>query len=234
LDEIIDKHAPLDRARARRLAELLKDADGLDRVRIRDLDVKYLRRQNSRSRAGFAQYLFDRYAELDGERAADEFRDGFELATVLAVKSSIAKGYAESLSCAQVMLLCLGGLCGVAISEQLLQACAGLGGPRFEAAKSAGTGGAAPEVTPAPKPRCGLVDAALLFIGVYFGGRGRAKDDVGALCAEYRGHFAAQYVSDDCREIRRAVGATHGCESLAVDAALHAFRFINEKDKRNT
>lgn len=42
-----------------RLASLLKDADGLDRVRLRDLDPLFLRNAESRTMVRFAQSLFD-------------------------------------------------------------------------------------------------------------------------------------------------------------------------------
>ena len=50
----------LDRAHAHwRLTSLLKDADALDRVRLGDLDPRYLRNAEAQSMAGFAQALFD-------------------------------------------------------------------------------------------------------------------------------------------------------------------------------
>jgi hypothetical protein len=50
----------LDRAHAHwRLTSLLKDADALDRVRLGDLDPRYLRNAEARSMIGFAQALFD-------------------------------------------------------------------------------------------------------------------------------------------------------------------------------
>jgi hypothetical protein len=42
------------------LIALLKDADGLDRVRLGDLDVRYLRHPVARPMVAFAQALFDR------------------------------------------------------------------------------------------------------------------------------------------------------------------------------
>jgi hypothetical protein len=42
-----------------RLTSLLKDADALDRVRLGDLDPRYLRNAEAQSMAGFAQALFD-------------------------------------------------------------------------------------------------------------------------------------------------------------------------------
>lgn len=43
------------------IAELLKDSDGLDRVRIWDLDPRFLRRSASKQRAAFAKELYLRY-----------------------------------------------------------------------------------------------------------------------------------------------------------------------------
>ena len=54
----------LDRAHAHwRLTSLLKDADGLDRVRLGDLDARYLRNAESRGMVEFAETLF---AETNG------------------------------------------------------------------------------------------------------------------------------------------------------------------------
>ena len=48
----------------RTLTALLKDADALDRVRIHDLDVRYLRLPAARTMQRFAQALFDRTCPL--------------------------------------------------------------------------------------------------------------------------------------------------------------------------
>jgi hypothetical protein len=42
-----------------RLTSLLKDADGLDRVRLSDLDPRYLRNKEAHQMTAFAQTLFD-------------------------------------------------------------------------------------------------------------------------------------------------------------------------------
>ncbi len=62
----VEKYHPVDFQRAFTLATLLKDADGLDRVRIWDLDPKYLRREASRGRVGFARELYLRYQKVTG------------------------------------------------------------------------------------------------------------------------------------------------------------------------
>ena len=67
LEDTLRRHQPADWDRTLTLAQLLKDADGLDRVRIWDLDVRYLRRAASRQREDFAEYLFQVYqAETHG------------------------------------------------------------------------------------------------------------------------------------------------------------------------
>ena len=66
LPEIMALYAPADTARAGLLTQLLKDSDGLDRVRLGDLNPKYLRRPASRDRVGLAQEVFERYQRSIG------------------------------------------------------------------------------------------------------------------------------------------------------------------------
>lgn len=61
LEETLLRYRPANWERTLTLAQLLKDADGLDRVRIWDLDVRHLRRAASRDREDFAEALFQRY-----------------------------------------------------------------------------------------------------------------------------------------------------------------------------
>jgi hypothetical protein len=58
MPEIIDKYRIADVGRAERIAKVLKDADGLDRVRTGDLDPEYLRFKESHGLIGFANQLF--------------------------------------------------------------------------------------------------------------------------------------------------------------------------------
>jgi len=55
--ESLDKYLIDNRERAVELLKLFKDSDGLDRVRIGDLDVKYLRYPVSGELVPFAEYL---------------------------------------------------------------------------------------------------------------------------------------------------------------------------------
>ena len=61
LRETVAGYHPADLERAVNLAQLLKDADGLDRVRLGDLDPHYLRRESSKRRAELAFEVFKRY-----------------------------------------------------------------------------------------------------------------------------------------------------------------------------
>ncbi len=52
-------HELTERDESFRLTHLLKDADGLDRVRLGDLNPKYLRTPQAHDLVNFAQSLFD-------------------------------------------------------------------------------------------------------------------------------------------------------------------------------
>ena len=54
----IEKYSIDDRDRATLIARLLKDADGLDRVRVSDLDPSFLRFKESLKFVDFAKELF--------------------------------------------------------------------------------------------------------------------------------------------------------------------------------
>ena len=75
LEATIDGYAAADRRRAIMLAQLLKDSDGLDRVRLGDLDPKYLRRDASRLRAGLAREVFRRYQRHIGRADRPRFTE---------------------------------------------------------------------------------------------------------------------------------------------------------------
>ena len=64
LEETVASYHAADCAHALTLARLLKDADGLDRVRIQDLNPDYLRHESAKALTFFAQYLFDQYCAL--------------------------------------------------------------------------------------------------------------------------------------------------------------------------
>ena len=59
METIVASFHPADYERALELTRLLKDADNLDRVRLGDLKIKFLRHQSARDLEGFAHRLFD-------------------------------------------------------------------------------------------------------------------------------------------------------------------------------
>lgn len=73
LPSILNKYHPQDMQRALTIAELLKDSDGLDRVRICDLNTDFLRRASSIARADFAQELYVRYQTITGLPLVPDF-----------------------------------------------------------------------------------------------------------------------------------------------------------------
>lgn len=60
-EQIFPLYAPSDHVRAAHITQLLKDSDGLDRVRLGDLNPRYLRCTSSRQRVPLAQNVFERY-----------------------------------------------------------------------------------------------------------------------------------------------------------------------------
>jgi hypothetical protein len=73
LTAVLQRYGVADTARATALAWQLKDADGLDRVRIWDLDPAYLRLPHSPQRAPFAKELYLRYQAATGGVAVPDF-----------------------------------------------------------------------------------------------------------------------------------------------------------------
>lgn len=72
-----------------RLAALLKDADALDRVRIDDLDVRYLRFPVARGMAQFAEELFRETRHF--EHGPELFAQILEVARHIARRSSLTR-----------------------------------------------------------------------------------------------------------------------------------------------
>ncbi|MSS77904.1 hypothetical protein FYJ26_05660 [Anaerococcus sp. WCA-380-WT-2B] len=65
MDDTIKEFFVEDFDRAKRLSKFFKDSDGLDRVRLDDLDEKFLRYDFSKEMVGFAKRLFIAYKERE-------------------------------------------------------------------------------------------------------------------------------------------------------------------------
>ncbi|MBO4677368.1 MAG: hypothetical protein J5633_07475 [Oscillospiraceae bacterium] len=173
MEDVIRKHGPADPERALRMARLLKDSDGLDRVRIRDLNPKYLRFESSRKRARFAQLLFDRYRAIQGEWGVQQEQDGFDLGVIQALKQFVSDCFARQTPCGETALLALDKLIREDHAKDLL--------PQLK------TG----------SPVCGLYDAALLYLRAVY-----PEDDPAELEAEFSARFKAQYGSLLCADVK--------------------------------
>ena len=177
MEDVIRKHAPEDLDRARRLAQLLKDADGLDRVRIKDLNPKYLRREASRKRANFAQLLFDRYRAIQAEWGIEPEHEGFDLGVIQALKQFVLECQGKGLPCGETALLALDRLIREKHAADLI--------PRL----------------PQNDETCGLVNAAVMYFRCVF-----PEDDPTRMEEEYRARFSGQYGSLLCRDLKPPEG----------------------------
>lgn len=70
LEQTVAEYGPADFPHAVRMALMLKDADGLDRVRIQDLNPEFLRHESARSLISFSHFLFDLYCRVGAASAA--------------------------------------------------------------------------------------------------------------------------------------------------------------------
>lgn len=63
MESVVASYRPRDYEHALELTRLLKDADNLDRVRLGDLNPKFLRHQSAKDLTDFSHRLFRRYQE---------------------------------------------------------------------------------------------------------------------------------------------------------------------------
>lgn len=118
----------------------------------------------------------------------------------------------HDVNCARAALFCLGEIFGVAIHPQLWQAAVGMHGAGLLRAQ------------------CGLVEGALLFLGVYYTGSGVPDRDIATVCRRFAEAFTRRFSSLSCRDLRPG-GFTrsdppHLCEGLSVDAIDFTAGFI--------
>ncbi len=92
-EEIIKSYCVKDHDRTLMLTRHLKDSDGLDRVRISDLDVKYLRNEKAKTHADFAKYVFDVYTKKQEQLGISTAKkiDYFHSELVKSVRDNIHK-----------------------------------------------------------------------------------------------------------------------------------------------
>jgi len=85
------------------------------------------------------------------------------------------------------------------------------------------------------RAQCGLVEGALMFIGLYFSQKGESDETVARLCKEYAQAFIARFSSLTCFDLRPGGFSKndppHLCEPLTVGSILFAAEWIAGHDK---
>ncbi len=120
-------------------------------------------------------------------------------------------------NCAKTMLLCLGEAFDVRLEVQTLQAATGMhGAGRFRA-------------------QCGLVEGALMFIGILGAAYGLSNKETASHCYRFAEAFTARFDSLVCRDLRpggfQPSDPPHACESLTVEAVQFAVDFMKSLPK---
>jgi len=84
--------------------------------------------------------------------------------------------------------------------------------------------------------QCGLVEGALLFIGVYGSQNDMTKEEIADVCHRYCNEFQKVFGSLLCKELRpqgfSPNNPPHLCENLTQKAVMFSAKFISENVKR--
>ncbi len=126
----------------------------------------------------------------------------------------------DGCNCATAMLKILAERRGLVLQGQVLDAAAGLHG--------AGGFGA----------QCGLVEGALVFLGVWGRAQGWPPATIVLACRNFAESFTSRFGSLICRELRpqgfSPQNPPHLCEALTRDAVEWAISFMEHLDQEET
>ena len=120
----------------------------------------------------------------------------------------------KDFNCAITTLLCLGKEFGMEINQQVLDSAICLnGGGRFRA-------------------QCGLVEGALMFIGIYATQRGMKKKDMMKIAYGFCDGFSTRFNSLLCRDLRpggfQKTDPKHMCEPLTQDTVAFTVDYLKQ------
>lgn len=129
------------------------------------------------------------------------------------IEARVHESYWEyDINCANTMLLCLGEFFGVEIASQTKNAAVGLHG----------AGGF--------RAQCGLVEGALMFIGIYLSGVGWRREDIVGACYGFADAFTEKFGALRCLELRpggfREDDPPHACEKLTCAAIRFTCEYV--------
>lgn len=118
----------------------------------------------------------------------------------------------DDINCARTAIICLSELFETAVGPQIIQAAVGLHG----------AGGY--------RAQCGLVEGALMFMGIYLHELGRTEDETVSVCYDFAAAFDKAFGSLRCLELRPAGFSEndppHMCENLTCNAIEFAYQYI--------
>ena len=124
--------------------------------------------------------------------------------------------YRLDMNCARTTLTCMSRIFGVDITDQTMDAALGMHG--------AGGAGA----------QCGLVEGALMFIGLLMKKNGCTDAEVVDICKAFGEAFTERFGSLRCCELRpggfRADDPPHRCEGLTVRSINFLYEFLKSKN----
>lgn len=118
----------------------------------------------------------------------------------------------DDINCARTAIICLSELFETAVGPQIIQAAVGLHG----------AGGY--------RAQCGLVEGALMFMGIYLHELGRTEDETVSACYDFAAAFDKAFGSLRCLELRPAGFSEndppHMCENLTCNAIEFVYQYI--------
>lgn len=127
--------------------------------------------------------------------------------------------YLRDTNCARTMLICLSELFSFEVPKPVMTAAAGMHG----------AGGY--------RAQCGLVEGALLFIGLYSNSLGYSDALTAKASYDYASFFEKRFSSLRCRELRpngfNESDPPHLCESLTIDAIWESYLFMSRYFNQN-
>ena len=121
----------------------------------------------------------------------------------------------HDINCARTMLICLCESFQINLEEQTLSAAIGLHG----------AGGF--------RAQCGLVEGALMFIGIYFSLNEKSDTDIASLCYQYAEEFSGKFGTLKCYDLRPngfyENDPPHACEKLTCTAIEVTIEFVKKQ-----
>lgn len=205
MDAVLSGYAVSDMDRTQKLAKLLKDCDGLDRVRLSDLDTKFLRNETSVNRAEFSKFMFEAYTkELEAlGRDTGKKREYFDRELVTGVRDAVQEKLLSGKCAYDIVVSELGRLLETDVSQiEKNISCI------------------------SEKEICGCYKGSVAFLRMYLADDARVE--------EFSENFFKQYKSNICGTLRpagiRENDPVHICAALVLDTVLFTYRFLTAEN----